>query len=245
MECRTVLAWTITKVNAPPAPIPGWPSSRSYAARKTSAAAGRGHSITPVAQTEKKRLPLPKNVVLLSLMEATELASEMAQRRSKIDSLLDTSVEEEGEEETNDYEVDEDEKIKLSTSLTVGECGTYVVADKEGLQIYPSSPTKFIQVDTENEEKVTLAHQDVNDMVRFFHLDNKVESSWSGEQSLKKASSDESVERILKYGDRVQIVSLDDGWAKLARGYGFVRANARQLVKSESVKCCLLTADIF
>jgi hypothetical protein len=194
---------------------------------------------------EKKRLPLPKNVVLLSLMEATELASEMAQRRSKIDSLVDTSVEEEDEEETNDHEIDEAEKIKLSTSLTIGECGTYLVADKEGLRIYTSSPTNSAEVDTVNEEEISLAHQDVNAMVRFFHLDNKVEVSWSEEESLKKASSDESVDRILKYGDRVQIVSLYDGWAKLARGYGFVRASARQLLKSESVKCCLVTTDTF
>jgi hypothetical protein len=176
-------------------------------------------------------------------MEATELASEMAQRRSKIDSLLDTTAEEEDEEDSNDHEVDEDEKIKLSTSLTVGECGTYVVADKEGLRINPSRPTKSVEVDTKKEEKVTLAHQDVNAMVRFFHLDHKVEVSWSEEEILKKASSDESVDRILNYGDRVQIVSLTDGWAKLARGYGFVRANARQLVKGEIVKCCLVATD--
>jgi hypothetical protein len=35
----------------------------------------------------------------------------------------------------------------------------------------------------------------------------------------------------LCYGDRVQVVSVDGGWAKLARGYGFVRAEKNQLVK--------------
>lgn len=37
----------------------------------------------------------------------------------------------------------------------------------------------------------------------------------------------------LKYGDRVQVVSMDSrGWVKLARGYGYIRLeNEKQLVK--------------
>jgi hypothetical protein len=40
----------------------------------------------------------------------------------------------------------------------------------------------------------------------------------------------------LKYGDRVQVVSIDSrGWVKLARGYGYIRLqNDKQLVKGES-----------
>ena len=39
----------------------------------------------------------------------------------------------------------------------------------------------------------------------------------------------------LKYGDRVQVVSMDSrGWVKLARGYGYIRLeNSKQLVKGE------------
>ena len=172
---------------------------------------------------EKKRLPLPKNVVLLSLMEATELASEMTQSPSKIDSWLDTGVEEDADDQT----VDEDKKIKLSTSWTIGECGTYIVAAKDGLQILLSRPTKSSGVDTDKENKDTPSEDDVNALVRFFHLDQKVEAS---------SEEFDPIDRILKYGDRVQIVSFDDGWAKLARGYGFVRANARELVKGEIVR---------
>ena len=35
----------------------------------------------------------------------------------------------------------------------------------------------------------------------------------------------------LSYGDRVQVVALEGGWAKLARGYGYVRVDKNQLVK--------------
>jgi hypothetical protein len=178
---------------------------------------------------EKKRLPLPKNVVLLSLMEATELASEMAQTTTKIDSLL-----EEDPEIVDDVD-DEEEKIKVSTSLTIGACGTYVVAEKEGLDVYPSRPGAAAELSTTDEDKDMPSEEDVNSLVRFFHLDNKLEIC-NSEDNLKKAYSEESAPVELHYGDRVQVVSFDDGWAKLARGYGYTRADARQLVKGENVK---------
>ena len=40
----------------------------------------------------------------------------------------------------------------------------------------------------------------------------------------------------LERGDRVQVVSIEGGWAKLARGYGFVHCpRGNELVKGESV----------
>lgn len=187
---------------------------------------------------EKKRLPLPKNVVLLSLMEATELASEFENTRTRIDSLLEQDIDDEVDI------VDEEEKIKVSTSLTIGACGTYIVAEKEGLEVYPSRPpaTPDLEI-TNSEEKDMPGEEDVNSLVRFFHLDHKLEVRVSeSEGNLKTISSEESALLDLQYGDRVQIVSFDDdGWAKLARGYGYIRANPRQLVKGEnSTTCCLL-----
>mmetsp|Transcript_29570 Transcript_29570/g.71440 ORF Transcript_29570/g.71440 Transcript_29570/m.71440 type:complete len:332 (+) Transcript_29570:437-1432(+) len=50
----------------------------------------------------------------------------------------------------------------------------------------------------------------------------------------------------LKYGDRVQVVSMDSrGWVKLARGYGYIRLeNDKQLVKvgGTSDKACQIEA---
>ena len=242
MECRTSLTWLVPKTNAPPAGNLGeWSSTRSSFRRSTSTAAGRGRRNAPVTMTEKKRLPLPKNVVLLSLMEATELASEMAQSPSKIDSFWGVDV----EEDAGDQEVEESEKIKLSTSWTIGECGTYIVAAKGGLQILPRRPTKSSGVETDKENKDTPSEDDVCALVRFFHLDQKVDAAGSGEETLMKSSSEElePIVRILKFGDRIQIVSLDDGWAKLARGYGFVRANEGELVKGENVTWCLVITN--
>lgn len=40
--------------------------------------------------------------------------------------------------------------------------------------------------------------------------------------NLRRSAEDGNREMFLRYGDRVQVVSIVDKWAKLARGYGFV-----------------------
>ena len=40
--------------------------------------------------------------------------------------------------------------------------------------------------------------------------------------NVKKKMHNHADEFMLSYGDRVQIVSIVDNWAKLARGYGYV-----------------------
>lgn len=230
MECRTLLTWSIPNPNAPRPKSPNTINSGSSRGWSSSRSIGRssGKVSPPPMAMEKKRLPLPKNVVLLSLMEATELASEMANTTTRIDSML--SDEEDDPEYDDDEE--EEEKIKMGASLTIGACGTYVVADKDGLEVYPSRPESSIEHDTSNDERDMPTEEDVNSLVRFFHLDHKIEVS-NTEGNLKSVSSEDSTLIALHYGDRVQIVSFDDGWAKLARGYGYVRANPRQLVKGK------------
>mmetsp|Transcript_34601 Transcript_34601/g.39439 ORF Transcript_34601/g.39439 Transcript_34601/m.39439 type:complete len:113 (+) Transcript_34601:475-813(+) len=62
-------------------------------------------------------------------------------------------------------------------------------------------------------------------MVRFFHLDHKLVLSSPGAPSTDLPPVD------LSKGDRIQIVSIDDGWAKLARGYGYVRCRNGEIAK--------------
>lgn len=226
MECRTLLTWSIPIPNAPRPGSPNIHNTRGWSSGRASSSRANMKTPPPIA-TEKKRLPLPKNVVLLSLMEATELALELEHTTTRIDSLLG----EEEHDETDDD--DEEEKIKVGTSLTIGACGTYVVAEKDGLEVYPSRPSVPLDKETSFDEKDMPSEEDVNSLVRFFHLDHKIEVSHA-EGNLKSPSSEDSGLIALHYADRVQIVSFDDdGWAKLARGYGYVRATPRQLVKGE------------
>ena len=143
MECRTPL---FTESHAPELPrelgtsavhrrpqaraigLSGIGGVRGYAAGRAGGLVGR--SISSYRQPRavpqppsKQRLPLPKNAVLLSLMEATEIAAEGVRRCS-----------------SPSFQDDESEKIKLGTSIATGVSGTYVVSQKEGLMIMPDMP---------------------------------------------------------------------------------------------------------
>lgn len=128
-------------------------------------------------------------------------------------------------------EDEEEEKIKMSTSLAVGVAGTYAVAAKLGLQIFPSRPSSKGSV-----AESALQEEDVESMVRVYHLD-QANSSREDDHDVEETKLTPEKVRFrkdplkLSYGDRVQVVSVDRGWAKLARGYGFVRAEMNQLVK--------------
>jgi len=203
----------------------------------------------------KKRLPLPKNVVLLSLIEATELATQdlhpttddetttaMDADFAANEELIDGQLKKSGSyprfhsrrnhpgvymmNSMIDSEEDEEEKIKVGTSLAVGVAGTYAVASREGMEIFQTRPstamTKRMADDSQTEVEVDSLVQNMHD--------SKVHSDG---ESPKKGSFDgaHGGSAKLSFGDRVQVVSLEDGWAKLARGYGYVRADRNRLVK--------------
>jgi hypothetical protein len=191
---------------------------------------------TPPQPPIKQRLPLPKNVVLLSLMEATELAAEDVRAREEVQTRLSDSplikV-----SSSMDPEQDEEAKIKAGTSLAISDCGTYAVAATNGLQIYPSRPS-LDQPASDDQE----SEQDVDTLVRFFHLDHKLDVESSDKEAKSEEGGKEPPPLRLKSGDRAQIVSTEGGWAKLARGYGFVRADRHQLVKG--TKCLRSIFDV-
>mmetsp|Transcript_5704 Transcript_5704/g.14243 ORF Transcript_5704/g.14243 Transcript_5704/m.14243 type:complete len:452 (+) Transcript_5704:741-2096(+) len=118
-----------------------------------------------------------------------------------------------------DLEVDEEEKIKTGTSLAISDCGTYAVSAKDGLEIFPNRPESLAQ----------YSEEDVDTLVRFYNRDNS--SSDDKRANEVDVPRKESFPGRLSWGDRVQIVSTQNGWAKLARGYGYVRAGTHRLVK--------------
>lgn len=147
--------------------------------------AGGGQHTAAPASAVKKRLPLPKNVVLLSLIEATALASENVQpdqAESPIRSIQSVEEQMHGIRTMGsilDVEQEEEEKIRIGTSLAVGRAGTYAVAVRQGLEIFTQRPKAMITDDRLS----TLADEDVENVVRFF-------GSKSPENSLKVRSMD-------------------------------------------------------
>jgi hypothetical protein len=193
----------------------------------------------------KRRLALPKNVVLLSLIEATELASADARLKYTESPRRNDSVDVDGaflaagpsipdlqsRGSMLDIEDEEEEKIKIGTSLAVGMAGTYAVAAKDGLKIHPNRPSSGAGV----EGDIVRQEEDVENLVRVYHLDQanssrEDDAEFSNQQSPDKARTKKDPLKLC-FGDRVQVVSVDAGWAKLARGYGFVQAGHNKLVK--------------
>ncbi|KAG7342252.1 zinc finger C3HC4 type domain containing protein [Nitzschia inconspicua] len=257
MECRTPLVELI--------PRKGPPNSTNSVNGRHSRTIGPKNNAPPTPPI-KKRLPLPKNVVLMSLIEATELAAETVQGREHEPSMNESPMI--AAPSILDLEDDEEEKIKTGTTLAISDCGTYAVAAKDGLEIFPSRPDSLHSPGHEHSE------EDVDTLVRFFHMDHMLDlhdggtvgatgSTTDGSPSFVTSTSPSHEEAIvedkkmedesprkdappvrLSWGDRVQIVSLQNGWAKLARGYGYVRAGAQQLVKvgSSVDRSCKLEA---
>jgi hypothetical protein len=206
--------------------------SRSYAARSGAPRYNQYDSSMNPNQPHqppiKKRLPLPKNVVLLSLIEATELAAEDA---AAVNIKLSDSPLINVNHSMLDVEEDEEAKIKTGTSLAISDCGTYAVVARDGLEIYPSRPST-LQQDAHGDESQS---EDVDTLVRFFHLDKMDVESADPRKESKESGIKQQPPGSLSCGDRVQIVSTDAGWAKLARGYGYIRSERHQLVKGTSI----------
>lgn len=186
--------------------------------------------------------------MLLSLIEATALASENVRQKSADSPRGDESQKEYGTieairtmgsivDDKEDAADDEERKIQFGTSLAGGVAGTYAVAVKDGLDIYPTRPTSM-------DDTSTQANEDVDNLVRYHHHDRKPSAARRGLDPptghTPPPMSPPSSSLHLSYGDRVQIVSVDQGWAKLSRGYGYVRAEGQNLVKGKN--CGILEA---
>ena len=244
MECRTPLYLTFDPHEGKPQSSSGAQGSPGSWNRSTAMRAPARAGAAAPPKLIKKRMPLPKNVVLLSLIEATELATADVQQQYSAKSedsgdeapptpdvrpehkAIIQSMQSLDEEERN-----EEEKIHLATSLSVGVGGTYAVAVKQGLMMYPQRPSKVSPVKQQQHEAAAggAAEADVDVLVDDFH----------------RSHTDNKGSHLLDYGDRVQIVSIDkDGWAKLARGYGYVRADRNEIIKVGGAvdKACRLEA---
>ena len=226
MECREPLFWTPTPGGAakgPPVmngnmntPQPHLRyAQQTLAARQQTLAARRGyspyrHSIPnqtllpqppPVSQ-EPIALPLPKNLVLLDMIESAERQARILKEAS--DNLDET-------EDRSDSEVPSDVPLDATFAkiATTGACGTYAVRDPAGLAVLPFDPNK------QHNHNDTPPYDD---------------SSPGEEKKTEETREPFSIES----GSTVQVVGVDEGVYKLARGSGFIVASVNQLVKGKS-----------
>ena len=275
MECRMPLYMTLPRNGA----LNNQGNTNTAASRSTpSYRTPRGVAPpSPPLPPVKKRLPLPKNVVLLSLIEATELATEDASSKlnaspkplkttnsNSIGSLDGASGKSQDDIDkstcasvTINAEDLEEERIRLGTSMAVSVAGTYAVRDEAGLPIYQHRPSSRRRHSNDNGSTSMgsresscggkqNSEEDVDKLVRHFHqdqrLDNAAAAAAAGASSTDSSVGDETDDlkenrmhehapARLSWGDRVQVVAIEGKWAKLARGYGYVRADDNKLVK--------------
>ena len=199
MECREPLFWT------PPSSqkVAPFPNTRSPAPLRYNAPRGRyspapqtpPQPIPSLTKEEPVPLPLPRNLVLLGVIEAAhEQERLLKEAREAEGNIIDDS----------DSEGEDDEESTLArglagmTSLT-GACGTYAVREPEGLAVLPFDPNR----------------------------------QHKKEESLEEEKKNEEPREpfTIAFGHTVQVVGVDEGVYKLARGMGYIVATVNQLVK--------------
>ena len=217
MECREPLFYTVPKnagSNKAPPLAPSLSYSRDYARYSPtpttpstpphpSMAPHGGGSAHPSAMTQVF-YPIPKNVVLISMMEVAE--RQAREQRALLD-------ETDGSMEAND---DDDEEYDLNRIISgmatiSGPCGTYAVKEPEGLALHSSDPAEICEIEDDDDVNLEPHRQ-----LAVTASDDSVE--------VKHPS-------LLEKGQTVQVVAFENGVAKLARGAGYIIANSNQLVK--------------
>jgi len=215
------------------------------------------------------RLPCPKNLVLLSLMEATIASSHSIDEGAPKDD-------------------DSSKQILAGVNIVTGGCGTYAVASKKGLKVY-SDKLDMHNLDPRGDLAIALTEStDLGTEVTPSRTKSRrpeKDYAASPNPTIRKTKSIEiktpvkqvyvnprdnhcniappspSLEQIfctgldnrdsggthrvehafsLKFGDHVQVVEIDaDGWAKLARGRGYIYADhGTDLVKGRIADEC-------
>lgn len=243
-ECRTDLFFTPPEAaQSPPPPPPEelltWSSDLRRGAR------GGPPSPSPPPPRRppprRARLPTPRNVLLCSLLETAERevrARRGPRRRASSECVSESSTEvavsglvvaadadpassprpsSDDEDDDSDFS-DDDDRVLTGVGAMTSTCGTYAVADERGVLVLPRKPD-----DRGSRESSPRSSRDYDD-----------DDAWRAPDADDAADDDVRGARLpyeLEHGSRVQIVCVEDGWATLARGEGFLYVDDAQLVK--------------
>lgn len=249
MECRTSLFYPVDE-NQPVNRI-NQPVNRTLSRSAMGSSANRRNPFSPTHDERlkkkkdvlpvRKRLPLPKNLVLLSLIETERNSSNL------VDLCKGIGISSAAQKQDVDRL-----KVNIGVSIAIGAYGTFIVTAHDGLKISSSLPTAEIDesrtdvtvdriltkiiwefknnsgVDesrVEDEKELKTVPQEVD------QRDEKREQDINALASIDISSNVNENPSRLEYGDKVQIVSFINGWAKLARRKGYVNFQNSELAK--------------
>lgn len=180
-------------------------------------------------------LPLPKNQVMMALMELSSFTLKDQKETNLVDESDSASGSSEG------YE-DEDALVFDGIESLGGQCGTYVVRERKGVMVQLHHPHhKTLGVEKENVENVRDSNREGRHDV-IWRMDSSASFLTAKSNNEIEHSTSFSQPTIVGYGQKVQIVDRVDGVFRLPRNRGFIVANDSQLVKvgAPLEQCCKL-----
>ena len=143
-------------------------------------------------------------------------------------------------DEDEDFDFDDDnERVSTAIGVISSDCGTYAVADQDGLLVLPRKPS---DVDLRERSYSSSLKRPTPPSPRsrisasfkptskspIFKFGNEKSKKPS---SLEKTYNDPPLPYEIKYGSKVQVVTIEDGWVTLARNAGYLFVDNKQLVK--------------
>eukprot|EP00934_Nitzschia_sp_Nitz4_P003631 Nitzschia sp. Nitz4//scaffold35_size145790//23246//25011//NITZ4_003012-RA/size145790-augustus-gene-0.112-mRNA-1//1//CDS//3329549070//3621//frame0 len=217
MECREPLYWTPPPPQSKPTAVLGNPAlinTRSPAhiryarGRYSQSPQTPPHPAmnAPPVKEEPQPLPLPKNTVLMAMIEAADRQKRiLRQETSNRPGIIEDDEEDaDADSDDDDQSLNQLDPILVGADAFVGTCGTYAVREPLGLAVLPFDPNKQHHPDADTDQQATT-------------------------QEEKKLDEKEPFK--IEQGQKVQVVSVDEGVYKLARGCGYIVASVNQLVK--------------
>ena len=240
MECREPLFITVkhntqppSSYNAPRTPILPAPTmygryspTPSTPPQTTTTTSSYGNNGTSQQFVQQIPLALPKNVVLICMMEAAERQMRDANNTNTNSSGTEAVVELIDDTNGSMNASDEDDEYDLNRIISgmatfSGPCGTYAVKERDGLPILHQHPHTSNDNNNEDDDDENVEESRNDEITRTTAL--HVTASYDSVEVSNPCS--------LKHGQTVQVVRFENGIATLAREAGYIKATSSQLVK--------------
>jgi len=173
MECRESLFWTpppfAANGVAKPPPLMPLQSTRY---RQLQTPSPSNASLLPNKPPEPVALPIPKNLVLLTMMEAAEQQARLLDFR-KDDAIVDCDDCDDDSDCGVQDDVAQQQCARLGIGALSGSCGTYAVREIDGLAVLPFDPRRRGNLPAEEKksddarEPFTIFHGQTVQVVHF------------------------------------------------------------------------------
>jgi hypothetical protein len=152
MECREPLYWTPPASNGQvkPPPLMPMPATRLRGTGSRNPPSPPQAALLPNKPSEQIPLPVPKNLVLLAMMEAAEQQARISKYQNA--AVVEADDESDDDDEQQQADITQQSCVRLGIGALSGSCGTYAVRDPEGLAVLPFDPRRSVNNSAEEKK---------------------------------------------------------------------------------------------